>query len=124
MLSVCSHQNLYLLCCKMHICLCRHCVYRITGVLCKHGFGSNLQALLELSDKAKNLDKQKSQLLNRMQSRNHDKSAQQVQNVEVAVTTPEQAAIQQVYLVIYMQLQSTLTTLLAASSAASFNVVQ
>lgn len=60
-----------------------------------------MQALLDLSDKAKNLDRQKSQLLNRMQSRNLDKpamSAQQLQAVEAPVTTPEQAAIQQVSL--------------------------
>ena len=86
--------------------------------MCEHGFGSNPQALLELSDKAKNLDKQKSQLLNRMQSRNHDKSAQQVQNVEVAVTTPEQAAIQQVYLYAVAEYATNTTCV------ASFNVVQ
>lgn len=58
-----------------------------------------MQALLDLSDKAKSLDKQKSQLLNRMQSRNHDKPAQQIQAVAAPVASPEQAAIQQVRLI-------------------------
>lgn len=61
---------------------------------------SILQALMDLSDKAKSLDKQKTQLLNKMQSRNHDKPAdhQQVQAGQLLASTPEQAAIQQVYM--------------------------